>query len=155
MNRLLLLGLVFLLALVSNCFGQASAINGQIEGTITDPSGAVVPNATVIVANIDTGFTRTLRTDASGFFRFTVLPLGTYKLTAEAAGFAREERPGIVITAGSTATVNLGLGLAGVERNIVVTATAPIVEPGRTDLGSMLTTNQTENLPLLSRNPYK
>lgn len=154
MNRLLFLGLVFLLALVSNCFGQASAINGQIEGTITDPSGAVVPNATVIVANIDTGFTRTLRTDASGFFRFTVLPLGTYKLTAEAAGFAREERPGIVITAGSTATVNLGLGLAGVERNIVVTATAPVVEPGRTDLGSMLTTNQTENLPLLSRNPY-
>jgi carboxypeptidase family protein/TonB-dependent receptor-like protein len=144
--------LVFIAAL--SLFGQASAINGQIEGTVTDPSGAVVPGATITVENVNTGFTRSLKTDESGFFRIPVLPLGTYTLKASASGFADWTRNGILLSAGTTATVDVSLGIAGTERAIQVTADAPIVEPGRTDLGTVLTTNLTENLPLLSRNPY-
>src|SRR5215471_16503040 len=99
MRGLLLAVFIFLIAL-SNCFGQASAINGQIEGTVTDPSGAVVPGVTVIIENVNTGLQRELKTDNSGFYRFTVLPLGTYRLKVIASGFAEETHSGIVVEAG-------------------------------------------------------
>jgi hypothetical protein len=139
---------------VMSCFGQASAINGQIESTVTDPSGAVVSGATVTIQNANTGFTRTLKTDESGFVRFPVLPLGTYTIKAVASGFAEKTQDGVVIEAGRIATVNVTLGLATTGQTVQVTADASVVEPGRTDLGTTLTTNLTENLPLLSRNPY-
>lgn len=73
-------------------FGQAAAINGRIEGTVTDPTGAVVPGAKIDITNTNTGFTRSVETDANGFFRFTVLPLGAYSLKAEAKGFQTATR---------------------------------------------------------------
>ena len=154
MKRLLLVAVFFLLACAPYCFGQAAAINGQIEGTITDPAGAAVPNTTVTILNTDTGFTRTLMTDASGFFRFPVLPLGTYNLTVQTSGFNNEKREGITVGAGSTATVNVALAVSGTATTVEVTGDAPVVEPGRTDLGVLLSNNATTNLPLLSRNPY-
>ena len=81
MNKLLPIAVALFLIVAPMAFPQAAAINGQIEGTVTDPTGAVVPGATVGIANTDTGFKREVRTDDSGFFRFTVLPLGTYELT--------------------------------------------------------------------------
>src|SRR5579864_2261302 len=150
-----LLAVVFAIGLAAlSCFGQASAINGQIEGTVTDPSGAVVTGATVTITNVGTGFTRTLKTDESGFFRFPVLPLGTYTVKTVASGFAEKNQEGIAIEAGRIATVNLSLGLASTGQTVQVTGDASVVEPGRTDLGTTLSTNLTENLPLISRNPY-
>jgi hypothetical protein len=154
MKRLLFLAALFLVLAMPACFGQASAINGQIEGTVTDPSGAVVPGATVTIENVGTGLRRELKTDSSGFFRFTVLPLGTYNLKVVTSGFADQAHNGIEVEAGSTATVNVAVRVAGTSGIVEVTSSAPIVEPGRTDLGSMLSTNSIENLPLLSRNPY-
>jgi len=153
MYRLFVATLLLVLAAMS-CFGQASAVNGQIEGTVTDPSGAVVTGATVTVTNVNTGFTRTLKTDESGFFRFTVLPLGSYTVKVTAPGFAEKTQEGVAIEAGRIATVNVGLGLASTGQTVQVTGDASVVEPGRTDLGTTLSTNMTENLPLLSRNPY-
>ncbi|HYL39150.1 MAG TPA: TonB-dependent receptor [Bryobacteraceae bacterium] len=153
MNRLSVAALALVLAAMS-CFGQASAINGQIESTVTDPSGAVVSGATVTIENVNTGFTRSLKTDESGFVRFPVLPLGTYTVKAVAPGFAEKTQEGVVIEAGRIATVNVSLGLATTGQTVQVTADASVVEPGRTDLGTTLSTNLTGNLPLLSRNPY-
>jgi len=151
-----LLGVLALLVsfAVPNCFGQAAAVNGQIEGTVTDPSGAVVAGAPVSLENTATGFKRDTQTDASGFYRFTVLPLGTYRLKVAASGFAEETRSGIVVEAGSIRTVDLGLRLSGTSTVVDVVMDAPVVDPGRTDLGSVLSTNSLENLPLVSRNPY-
>jgi len=81
-------------------FGQSAAINGQIEGTITDPTGAQVPGAKVEIVNKGTGYTRSTDRDQSGFFRFPLLPLGAYTLTANAKGFALQEREGISLSAG-------------------------------------------------------
>src|SRR5260370_2739678 len=154
MKRLLFVAAVVLVLSMPACFGQASAINGQIEGTVTDASGAVVSGVTITIENLNTGFKRELNTDSSGFFRFTVLPLGTYKLKAAFSGFHSYERTGIVVDAGSTGTLDLILNVSGVDQTVEVSGAAPVVEPGRTDLGSMLSTNSIENLPLLSRNPY-
>src|SRR5260370_30933709 len=126
MKRLLFVAAVVLVLSMPACFGQASAINGQIEGTVTDASGAVVPGATVLIENVNTGFRRELKTDSSGFFRFTVLPLGTYNLKATATGFHIEARSGIVIDAGTTATVNLLLNVDDTANTVEVSGAAPV-----------------------------
>src|SRR5579864_962237 len=113
MRRMLLLAALVVLVAVPNCFGQAAAINGQIEGTVTDPTGAVVPGAAVSIENVNTGFKRELKTDDSGFYRFTVLPLGTYNLKVVTSGFSPGARSGVVIDAGATATVDIQLRVGG------------------------------------------
>jgi hypothetical protein len=142
------------LALGANVFGQASAINGEITGTVTDPSGAAVSGATVQVSNADTGFKQAAKTGDTGLYRFTVLPLGTYEIEVQAAGFGTTRRAGIVLTAGATATANIAVNVAGTTTMVDVTASAAITEPSRIDLGSTLSENMTRNLPLVSRNPY-
>src|SRR6266496_3366909 len=102
-------------------FGQSAAINGQIEGTITDPSGAQVPGAKIDIVNKGTGYNRSANTDQSGFFRFPLLPLGAYTLTANAKGFAVQKREEISLSAGQNVTINIGLTLAGTESTVLVT----------------------------------
>lgn len=154
MNRQISLFLLILMLSVQLCFGQASAINGQIEGTILDPAGAAVSGAAVTVTNTSTGYTQKSESSNSGLYRFSVLPLGTYELTVESSGFAPVKRTGIVLTAGYTAVVDIGLQVKGAVTEVVVTSDAPITEPGRIDLGNTLNFNFTNNLPLVSRNPY-
>ncbi len=135
-------------------FAQSAAINGQIEGTVTDQNGGTVPNAKVGIVSKDTGYTRSMQTDARGFYRFGTLPLGTYSVTVEATGFAKVERSNLAINAGSIATVDIALGVANLTNTVEVTTAAPVIEPGRTDIGSTLTANAVVNLPLTSRNAY-
>src|SRR5258708_24650526 len=68
-------------------FGQAGGLNGQIEGTITDPTGALVPSVKVDVVNVNTSYKRSTTTDSSGFFRFALLPPGSYTVTTNVSGF--------------------------------------------------------------------
>jgi hypothetical protein len=133
---------------------QSQALNGQIEGVVTDAGGATVPNASVTVRNIETGAERTVTTDTGGVYRVPLLPLGTYRVTVEAANFKRLVREGITLTTGQTATVNAELEAGGIEETVTVTADAPIADPGKIDVGRVMTTREVENLPLVSRNPY-
>ncbi len=94
----LILAGILLSASVPSAFAQSQALNGQIEGTMSDQSNAAVPNVVVIVTNIETGATRTVTTDESGVYRFPLLPLGTYRITAEAANFKKLVREGIILT---------------------------------------------------------
>ena len=142
------------LALTANAFGQASAINGEITGTVTDPSGAAVSGATVEIGNTDTGFKQSAKTGDTGLYRFTVLPLGTYEIAVQASGFGATRRTGIALSAGATATMDITVNVAGTTTMVDVTASAAITEPSRIDLGSTLSENMTRNLPLVSRNPY-
>lgn len=150
----LLQSIVVFVFMAAAAFGQSAALNGQIEGTVTDPSGAVVAKVKVEIVNNGTGYKRSTETDDAGFFRFTLLPLGAYTLTAEASGFAPEKRTDILLNAGTTATINLPLAVAGTQRTITVTEEAPVIEPGRTDIGWTVSPQTIENVALLSRNPY-
>ncbi|MGI8742902.1 MAG: carboxypeptidase regulatory-like domain-containing protein [Bryobacteraceae bacterium] len=142
------------LALQPRCFGQTSAMNGEIAGTVTDPSGAALPGATVEATNTGTGFKQSVKTSDTGLYRFNLLPLGTYSLDVTAAGFAPFRQTGVVLNAGATATVDVTARIAGSATEVQVTAAGAITEPSRTDLGSTLDFNTTHNLPLVSRNPY-
>src|SRR6266849_2401317 len=94
--------LFFLLAitLILSCsaFGQ-SLTAGTVSGSVTDPNNAVVPNASVTIANSVTGYTRTVNTDKAGGFRFDNVPLNHYQLSVSAIGFAADQESLAVRTA--------------------------------------------------------
>ncbi len=133
---------------------QMQSINGSLRGTISDPSGAPLPNVSVTVKNLDTGFTRTVTTGDDGGYVSPNLPIGTYAVTATASGFAPLTQSGIHLSAGVDATVDETLKVGDVATEIQVTSDAPIIESARFDLGRTITAEETANLPLTSRNPY-
>ncbi len=133
---------------------QSQALNGQIEGVVTDANSAALPNASITVRNIETGFERKITSDESGVYRAPLLPLGTYRVTVELANFKRLIREGITINTGQTATVNLTLETGDVSATVTVTSDAPIADPGKIDVGRVMNAREVQNLPLVSRNPY-
>lgn len=143
-----------MLMLSVTIFAQSQALNGQIEGTVTDASGASVPNATVTLINVETGTERTVTSDDNGTYRAPLLPLGTYRVTAEAASFKRLVREGITLTTGQTATIDLSLETGGLEETVTISGDSPIADAARIDLGRVMNEREVRNLPLVSRNPY-
>src|SRR3954468_17119122 len=133
---------------------QATAINGTIEGTVSDSSGAALPGVTVTITNTDTGAQRVVVSGAEGTYRAQLLPLGSYDVVAELQGFKKFEQKGISLSAGQTATINVALSVGNVTETITVTSEAPVAQPGKIDLGRTIGESEVKNLPLVSRNPY-
>ncbi len=150
----LILALAFAAATTLPAAAQSTAINGSIEGVITDESGAVLPGVTVTVVNLDTGDTRVAVTTDNGLYRAPLLPLGKYRLSAELTGFKKFEQTGINISAGQTAVIGIKLGVGDLSETISVTADAPLVDLSRIEGGRTLTEAEIKTLPLTSRNPY-
>lgn len=146
--------LALLLGVCIEANAQAQALNGQIEGVVTDASGGAVPNASITVRNIETGTERQLTSDANGVYRAPLLPLGTYRVTVEVANYKKLVREGITLTAGQSATVDLGLEAGDVSATVTITSDAPIADPGKIDVGRVMNTREVQDLPLVSRNPY-
>src|SRR4029079_322970 len=139
---------------VAHPLAQSQAINGTIEGTITDQSGAAVPGVTVTISNIDTGDTRVVVSNATGVYRAPLLPLGRYKVSAELQGFRKFEQQGLTLSAGQSAVINVILSVGNMAETVTVTGEASISEPGKIDLGRTIRETEIRNLPLVSRNPY-
>ena len=135
-------------------FAQSQALNGQIEGTALDQHQTAVPNAVITVTNIESGATRTVTTDESGVYRFPLLPLGTYRITAEATNFKKIVRDGVTLTTGQTATVDLYLQPGEVQEVVTVSLDTSVADAGKIDLGRVMNIREVQNLPLVSRNPY-
>ncbi|MGI8672495.1 MAG: TonB-dependent receptor domain-containing protein, partial [Luteitalea sp.] len=142
------------LGLVGPALPQSTAVNGTIEGTVTDNTGAVLPGVTVTVTSPDTGAERVAVTNESGLYRATLLPLGGYRVVAELQGFKKFEQTGINVGAGQTATLDVALQGGAPTETISVTADAPVVDTAKVDTGRTLNENEIKNLPLVSRNPY-
>ena len=156
MRLLCLCLLTFILGLgaTQDINAQSQALNGQIEGTVTDASGAAVPNAAITVRNIQTGTERQITSADDGTYRAPLLPLGIYRLTVEVPNFKRLVREGITLVAGQTATIDLGLEAGDVSATVTVNLDAPIADPGKIDVGRVMNKREIEDLPLVSRNPY-
>jgi hypothetical protein len=104
------------------------AQEGQIAGTVRDPSNAVIPGVTVEVTSPALIGTRSAITDANGQYRITNLPVGTYVVTFTLQGFARQQRDNIVLTTGFTAPVNATMAVGDLTETVVVTGEAPTVD---------------------------
>jgi hypothetical protein len=147
-------GLLVVLAAPAAALAQAQAANGNIEGTVRDSSGAVLPGVTVTVTNLDTGVSRVAVTNESGVYRALLLTLGNYAVTAELEGFKKYEQTGLALAAGQTITVDVAMSVGGVTEVVSVTGATPVVDTAKIDVGRNLGEREVKNLPLVSRNPY-
>ena len=109
-------------------WGQQS-INGTIRGHVTDATGASVAGATVTVTNVEVGYTKTLTTEADGYFVLVNLPLGTYKVSVSREGFATANYDQIVLTAGKEAVIDPSLKVGNTAEQIDVSATITNIDP--------------------------
>ena len=149
-----LMTVLFVLYLASIAGAQGQAVNGVIEGTVTDESGGVLPGVVVTMTNVDTGETRSVVTNDRGVYRAPLLPLGAYRVAAELQGFKKHEQAGISLSAGQVAVVDVKLAVGTVNETVSVTADVPVVDVAKIEEGRTLTNAEITTLPLTSRNPY-
>ncbi len=130
---------------------QGQATTGIIRGVVTDPNGAPVANASVILHEAQTNFTRTLTTDAAGNFTGTLLPLGTYDVTARSVGYAEVKRTGIALGVGETVALRLPLAAVTLAA-VTVEATRPVVDVTKAESSTPLAADVVSGLPNNGRN---
>jgi len=143
-----------LLATTSTAVAQTTAINGSIRGHVTDQSGAAVAGAAVTATNVGRGQTTSVTTDDNGYYVFPTLPLGTYNVEIKKEGFAGVQYPNVLLEAGKEAVLDGKLAVGSVSTQVEVSGGAPIIEPSKVNVGRTITEQETQNLPLTSRNPY-
>jgi hypothetical protein len=150
--RAVLVGAAFvLLGSTPALLAQSQATTGIIRGVVTDPSGALIANARVILHETQTNFTRTLGTDAAGNFTGTLLPLGTYDVTARAVGFAEVKQTGIALRVGETVALRLALAAVTLPA-VTVEATKPVVDVTKAEASTPLSAQVVTGLPNNGRN---
>lgn len=124
-----------------------SLISGDIAGTVTDPSGAAIPGATVTVTNTGTGLVKTVTTSGAGEYKVSLLPPGQYKVNIAAQGFQTTEQT-TAVAVGQTVSVNMALAVAKGTQTVEVMGTAvPLLQPENSDLSTTITQEQVQNLP--------
>jgi Carboxypeptidase regulatory-like domain len=121
----LFVSILALAAFGSQAFAQ-SLISGDVAGTVTDPTGAVIPNVPVTLKSLDTDSTQTSATNGSGAYRFSLLKPGHYTVTASQAGFQKAERS-IEVSVGQIVTADLQLAVGSNTQTVEVMAAAPLV----------------------------
>src|SRR5437588_2413926 len=140
--------------------GCATAARAQfragIQGTVSDPNGAVVPEATVTLKNNGTAKTQQVTASTEGFYRFSELAPGTYTLTVEKAGFKKSTLENVVVNAENVQGLDVVLTTGEVSETVTVTDTAaPALETENANLDKSLTTAEVKELPQFGRDPYE
>ncbi len=138
-------GLLLTLFLALAAYGQ-TITTGDITGTVKDTTGAVVPGASVVLKNVDTGATRTATVGASGDYRFTTLPPAHYQLSATSPGL-KSDTGAVTISVGQVSTVDLVLTPQTSQQVVMVTDTVPLLQSDNANLATSFNTHQLENLP--------
>jgi hypothetical protein len=149
LTYLLIVGVILLSLGSGNAFGQATA-SATIQGTVTDKSGAVVSGAQVVAKGKATDLTRTATTSDTGYFRFELLPVGTYTVTVTKAGFGTIAQT-VETLIGQVATVNAELKPGATSEVIEVTSDALLVDQTKTSVSQNITPSEVQELPLLGR----
>ena len=133
--------------------GQTAASSAAFSGSVSDPSGARVANATVTLTSLEKGITRTFKTESEGNFSFRLLPPATYTLTVEAAGFKTFRQENFALEVGQSATQSVTLSI-GATTQIEVTAVAPLLQTDNSNLSAEISSKQVTELPLNLRNVF-
>src|SRR5580658_3799368 len=149
------LGFSFLVSLtalltVSTAVGQG-AYEAQVRGTVTDPSGAVLTNASVTITNVGTNVAQTAQTNEHGEYFFTGLRPSTYTVKVQAQGFRVAEKTNVVLQVDQQTSVNFLLHPLSVSQTMEVTETAPLLDTDNATLGTDITSEYVKEIPLLNR----
>ena len=138
----------FVLAAVP-AFAQSQATTAEINGRVTDAQGGVLPGATVTVTSSDTGYTRSVVTNAEGLYSIPLLPPGNYELVAELTALPHSRS--LVLNVGATQTINTQLQVGGVQETVTVAAGSPLVETSATVRTTTVDLEAIANLPINGR----
>ncbi len=131
---------------------DAQVTSADIVGTVTDPTGAVIPNGTVTVTNLGTGEVRTMNTTSTGEYTFTALQVGTYSVSVVAPNFETFKVPSIVIAAGDRVRIDAKMQPGAASQSITVTGLAPALQTDTSSDGDLLGAQSVQDLPLNGRN---
>jgi hypothetical protein len=142
---------ILFISAVRPVLGQTSG-NGNINGTVTDSSGAAVPNASVTVIASDTGVTRSLTTNADGSYSANFLQPGHYEIVFAGTGFGKIDRKNLVLTVGQLLTLDVSLPAASVSSEVVVTSESPLLDTEKTEVSQTFSEQLITNLPVNTRN---
>ena len=120
------------LCLSNSAFAQSQSSTGNIEGRVTDPNGAAVPNVTVMATNLATGLSKNVQTNEAGIYRITFLPPGSYKVeTRDAPGFIPGSFTNVVVTVGGQTPLDISLAVGNATVAMVdVSVEGQVVETG-------------------------
>ena len=141
-----------LAALCLSAYAQEA--RGSIQGRVTDPTGAIVPGATVTVTNTATNTSRRLTTNDTGYYEANLLEPSSYTVSVEAQGFKRTVRSGLTLNVSARIEIDVALELGGVAETVEVTADAPLLETTTASGGRVLDNKQITNLPFSDTNPF-
>ena len=144
--------LTLLFAIGSPLLMAQSAGTSALAGTITDPSGAAIPNVTVTITNTNTGQSRTSTTGSDGTYKFSLLPPGTYKASFAAAGFKTSEVASETLNVTETQQLDRTLEVGTQSEQVTVEAAAETLQTQSSTLGTTVTSQQVTGLPLSNRN---
>lgn len=154
MQKGLSISLVVIVVAVVSLSLTAQVTTATIEGTVTDSSGATVPNAQVVATNAGTNQTRTVTTNAGGTYRLDLLPSGTYDVEVSAQGFKKFRQNGIVLEINRTARVDAALTIGALTEEVTITADAVMVNTSNAQIGRTTSGDEINNLPIVGRNVY-
>ncbi|HEX6802471.1 MAG TPA: TonB-dependent receptor [Terriglobales bacterium] len=127
----------------------------SIQGTVTDPSGAVVPGATVTLTNQETGQALTATTNGSGVYNFNALPPSTYTVKVEKTGFKQKVLEGVKVIAEQANAVNVTLDVGQMSENVTVTDATPLIDTETANTSGTVSAVEYQKLPSIGRDPFQ
>lgn len=151
--RSYVLGLSIFVVMLGSVAVNGQTVSGTLRGTVTDANGAVVPNATVVVRNKETGLERTVTTSGDGLYNMAFLPIGDYEVEVTRTDFARLRRENVRISLNETTVVNVQLSPT-VSGEVTVTDEAPPINSTNQQIASSLTNDQILERPVANQTNF-
>jgi hypothetical protein len=134
---------------------MAQQATANVNGVVKDPSGASVANSQVALTNVNTGVVRRTTSNADGIYDFPSVVPGVYSMQVSAAGFSAVSQPAVTLQVGQTATFDFHLAVGATTSTVTVTAAAPALETSTSELGTVVSPAQVNDLPLNGCETYK
>ena len=147
------LACVFTVLTVTPQAAWSQEVTANITGTVTDPSGAPISDATALAADTQRGTTYTSRTNDSGIFTINRIPVGQYTVKVQQKGFDTAVRSGITLDLNTTARLEFQLKIGQVTETVEVSAGAPLLQSETAEVSTVIDAKTNDNLPLATRNP--
>ncbi|MFZ0760851.1 MAG: carboxypeptidase regulatory-like domain-containing protein [Candidatus Sulfotelmatobacter sp.] len=145
---------VCILFLCGGSVALAQAGRGSVSGLVTDPSGAIVAGAKVVLLNQATGVTQHTVTSSGGLYTFISLNPGVYQVTASQKGFKSVAQDKVTVTVDQVTEVNITLQVGVISETVTVTQGVQLVEPSNSTVGQLIESATIDRVPLVSRNVY-
>ena len=140
---------LFFLAIVSAALVFAQGERGSLDGTVTDTSGAAIPGAKVKAVHVETNVESTSTTTDAGIYRMPYLPLGTYRITASKEGFRTAIANNVTLRVAQTLSVDLKLEVGNISDQVTVSAEAPPLETGTSEIGRYISKAEFDTWPII------